>query len=282
MVFYNQIRGFRSILVQNYRTVEEKASEWNVTPRHVQHLCKNGKIPGAIKKAGVWFIPEDCSVPVKNTKSDTPNFEFVGTRKDIFESAIELFMLKGFENVSIKDIADDVGITQGAIYNHFKSKQDILDTTYNFYCHYHIIDRLTLEQIEPILHSGSLMDIMQCFFYEYKHRREMTDITKIIFQRMSIDPQAQEIAKTTIYEEGMNFVMAVFNRAIEIGRLAPFDVYAMAMHINSIRLYTLFTWIIGLPIDTLQKIWQGETEQYRYATRFLTDLNPPAESEDKP
>lgn len=34
---------------------------------------------------------------------------------------------KGYDNVSIRSIARDVGIKESSIYNHYKNKEDILD-----------------------------------------------------------------------------------------------------------------------------------------------------------
>ncbi|TQR45152.1 TetR/AcrR family transcriptional regulator [Paenibacillus popilliae] len=51
------------------------------------------------------------------------------TRKRIMESAVRLFTLKGWNNVTIQDIVDDVGdITRGAFYHHFKSISDIIQS----------------------------------------------------------------------------------------------------------------------------------------------------------
>ena len=41
--------------------------------------------------------------------------------------SLNLFSIKGFDAVSIRDIAKVVGIKESSIYNHYKSKQDIFD-----------------------------------------------------------------------------------------------------------------------------------------------------------
>ena len=53
----------------NYNTAEETSKEWGVTVRYVQLLCKNGKIEGAVKKAGSWFIPGDAQNPEEKKKA---------------------------------------------------------------------------------------------------------------------------------------------------------------------------------------------------------------------
>ncbi len=49
------------------------------------------------------------------------------TREQIIEVADELFYKKGFEHTSFAHIADEVGISRGNFYHHFKSKDEILD-----------------------------------------------------------------------------------------------------------------------------------------------------------
>lgn len=263
--------------MRSYKTVEEIASEWNISTRHVQNLCKQGKIEGAVKRVGAWFIPDDMPIPLKNTKSDVQEFKFVGTKMKVFESAIELFMLYGFENVNIKSIADSVGVRQSAIYNHFKSKQEILDTIYDFYCHYFLADRPTMEELEPVLRTGSLVNIIRCNSYEFnmEYQQKLLDITKIVVHRNSIDKRAREINKSLILDEGIRFVETIFDRAVEIGRLATLDTHAMAVFINSVRLYTLYVWVIDPTPESMMRVVEEERTQYEYAARLLTDINPP-------
>lgn len=47
------------------------------------------------------------------------------TRKKILDSAITLFSTKGFDQVSIDDLMKDAGLTRGAFYAHFESKQAV-------------------------------------------------------------------------------------------------------------------------------------------------------------
>jgi len=47
----------------DWLTPREVAEEWGITDRRVQVLCKNGKVDGAIRKRGGWFIPKGASKP---------------------------------------------------------------------------------------------------------------------------------------------------------------------------------------------------------------------------
>ncbi len=54
------------------------------------------------------------------------SLELVPTKERIARVAVRLFSKKGFKGTTIKDIAGEVGITEGAIYRHFSSKEDII------------------------------------------------------------------------------------------------------------------------------------------------------------
>ena len=50
------------------------------------------------------------------------------TREKILEASLKLFSKKGYKATTMRDIAAEVGIRQGGIYNHFKNKESILET----------------------------------------------------------------------------------------------------------------------------------------------------------
>ncbi|MFN8399124.1 MAG: TetR/AcrR family transcriptional regulator [Anaerolineales bacterium] len=47
------------------------------------------------------------------------------TRSKIIVSAVKLFSAKGYNIASVDDICADAGISKGAFYHHFKTKQDL-------------------------------------------------------------------------------------------------------------------------------------------------------------
>ncbi|MBO0959930.1 TetR/AcrR family transcriptional regulator [Neobacillus sp. MM2021_6] len=48
------------------------------------------------------------------------------TKEKIYKVALKLFIEHGFENVSINDITQQVGMAKGTFYTHFKSKDQII------------------------------------------------------------------------------------------------------------------------------------------------------------
>lgn len=52
----------------------------------------------------------------------------MNTKEKILESALELFARDGYEAVSVSMIADELGITKGALYKHYLNKRAIFDS----------------------------------------------------------------------------------------------------------------------------------------------------------
>ncbi|MEL4106342.1 TetR/AcrR family transcriptional regulator [Oscillospiraceae bacterium WX1] len=55
------------------------------------------------------------------------------TKEKILDAALTLFSERGYDPVSVRDIAAAVGIKESSLYNHFKNKQDIFDTIVTAY-----------------------------------------------------------------------------------------------------------------------------------------------------
>ena len=47
----------------DYMTLKEAAEKWGVTPRRVNYYCAGGRIPGAVKMAGVC-----CSLKLRRSR----------------------------------------------------------------------------------------------------------------------------------------------------------------------------------------------------------------------
>ena len=48
----------------DYMTLKEAAEKWGVTSRRVNYYGAGGRVPGAVKMAGVWLIPKTAEKPI--------------------------------------------------------------------------------------------------------------------------------------------------------------------------------------------------------------------------
>jgi AcrR family transcriptional regulator len=54
------------------------------------------------------------------------------TRQHVFESALKLFRRRGFERTTMRDIAEAAGLSLGAAYHHFRSKDELVLAYYEW------------------------------------------------------------------------------------------------------------------------------------------------------
>jgi AcrR family transcriptional regulator len=63
---------------------------------------------------------------VSVTIAPSAKAEQTDTRERILDVALDLFIEKGYDKTSLREIAEGLGFTKAALYYHFPSKQDIL------------------------------------------------------------------------------------------------------------------------------------------------------------
>lgn len=56
------------------------------------------------------------------------------TKESILKAALGLFAVKGYEAVSVSQIAGTLGMTKGALYKHYKNKRDVFDSIFTYVC----------------------------------------------------------------------------------------------------------------------------------------------------
>ena len=47
------------------------------------------------------------------------------SKNQILKAAMKIFVVNGYSNTKMDDIADEAGFSKGAVYHHFSSKQDL-------------------------------------------------------------------------------------------------------------------------------------------------------------
>lgn len=53
-------------------------------------------------------------------------------RKQIIDGAIRVFTAKGFHSATVREIAEEAGLTMGSLYNYVRSKEDIIYIVYDY------------------------------------------------------------------------------------------------------------------------------------------------------
>ena len=78
----------------------------------------------------------------------------IQTKDKIFDVALDLFSKKGYDSVSIRTIASEVGIKESSIYNHYSSKKEILMSILKYFEEYFQGNPLDDENVRMLLEKN--------------------------------------------------------------------------------------------------------------------------------
>ena len=143
----------------------------------------------------------------------------MNNKEKIFNTSIDLFSQFGYDGVSIRQIAKEVGIKESSIYNHYTSKESILDAIMDYY-----IDEMTKEEI-PISEASENLDISFDYFYKagldlYTSKLGepiMMKITRIILIETYHNEKIKEFVKTSIIRFAIEGWIEIFDLMKEKG-----------------------------------------------------------------
>jgi len=137
----------------------------------------------------------------------------VNNKEKIFDVSIDLFSKFGYDGVSIRKIASEVGIKESSIYNHYKSKESILDSILKYY-----IEQMLSQDI-PIEDASENLDIGFDYFYQaglnafagQLKDEKMSKITRIILIESYHNEKINEFLKKSIINDAIEGWIILFD-----------------------------------------------------------------------
>lgn len=95
-------------------------------------------------------------------KLTSRDIQSINTKNKIIQSANDLFTTKNFEAVKIADICKAAGVSIGAFYHYFTSKEDIINDAYNDF------DAAVEEMLESKTFPSRLEAILYLLYFQVK------------------------------------------------------------------------------------------------------------------
>jgi len=145
------------------------------------------------------------------------------TKERIFEVSLELFAAKGFDAVSVREIGRNVGIRESSIYNHYPSKNAILDDIFQYF-EKELIKMRPLEARNP----EKINELTPDVFRERVNRTlnilktpKMAKIFQISSSEQFRDERAKKIILHTLIKEPQQFTEKVLEKMVENKTIKP-------------------------------------------------------------
>ena len=128
------------------------------------------------------------------------------TKEKIFDVSIDLFSQDGYDGVSIRQIAKEVGIKESSIYNHYQSKESILESILSYYINEMLKEEAPIMQSEKNLK----MDFNQFYkegsdrFISKLSEEKMMKITRIFLVESYHNEKIKNFVKEAIIGYAIN------------------------------------------------------------------------------
>jgi TetR/AcrR family transcriptional regulator, transcriptional repressor for nem operon len=129
------------------------------------------------------------------------------------EAAMNCFWTQGYELTSVRDLAEQMGITGASLYNAFGDKRSLYRQALRHYLEQTVRDRVArLERLRPFPAIRTFFDeIVERSVKDRQHRGCM--LVNSALELAPYDPEFQKIVA-----EEMIFIEAFFRRSIEAGQ----------------------------------------------------------------
>lgn len=156
------------------------------------------------------------------------------TKRRIFNTAIEMFSKKGYDNTSVEEITAIAGVAKGSLYYHFSKKEDIFDMLLKegFELLKNNIEIKTkncttaLEKIKAVI----LIQIKVIVKYEY--------FLNVVFSQLWGEEEKNKKCKKAVFQY-IKIIEGIVNEGIENGEFYDGDVEAIASGIFGVTCSSL-------------------------------------------
>jgi AcrR family transcriptional regulator len=153
------------------------------------------------------------------------------TKQKLFDTAVDLFSSRGFRGVSIRDISSAVGIKESSFYNHYKSKDELIEAIYAFFRTEFTQTMPPAERLEAILATMPPDEFLRQGNARFMQRMSAPLIRKtwrILFSEQYRDPRARDLILEEMMHGPLAYTELVFTKMIDMGLIRPFDPQLLA------------------------------------------------------
>lgn len=133
------------------------------------------------------------------------------TKDKILKHALKLFSSKGYKATTVRDIAGAIGIKQSALYNHFKNKDEILETLISNLTSSAIVTIFDDKESQELHKQGKslLMSIATTFkLIGFDSQNEA--LLKLLMQEIYRNERIREIYNEYFYQENVKKLSGLF------------------------------------------------------------------------
>lgn len=133
------------------------------------------------------------------------------TKDKILKTALKLFSDKGFKATTVRDIAGAMGVKQSALYNHFKNKDEILETLVTELTSSAIVTIFEDKDTQELQKQGkALLASIATTFKLIGFDGKNEALLKLLMQEIYRNERIREIYNEHFYQENVKKLSGLF------------------------------------------------------------------------
>ncbi|MCM3442927.1 TetR/AcrR family transcriptional regulator [Metabacillus halosaccharovorans] len=156
----------------------------------------------------------------------------LSTKERIFYTSLDLFSRRGYSGVSIREITREVGIKESSLYNHYRSKDAILEDIFTFFRDDFSKTLPPIELLDDILQNNSVEEFLKAGhrnFKKYMENENGQKMWRILQVEQYRSPLAREIILNDLFKTTIQFLEVVFTKLIHMKKIRPLDPKMLAI-----------------------------------------------------
>jgi AcrR family transcriptional regulator len=169
------------------------------------------------------------------------NTEKISTRQKILFSAADLFAMKGYTETTLRELADAVGVKASSLYNHFESKNAILEYMLEDYAAQNAGPKMREQAIYAKLKEDPTAEgIISCLRLSFPVGMVdyYTKLLGVILQEQFRNPIVRKFVIEDIFTNSENVVKQIVNTLIILKKLRADEDADFWAKMHSSLLYT--------------------------------------------
>lgn len=176
-------------------------------------------------------------------------------REQILDAAGRVFAEQGYHSAKMKDVATEAGVSNGTVYNYFKSKEEVLQA---------LLHRLNqTEQRADAFEEGLELNGFRDFYQAYSQHRldfleEHQDLFRALLPELLRQTSLQEVYQEEVLAPSFTMAEQFLSSMMEMGQMRKFDPVLGARLMASQVLGLLVLRLLGDPVLTQKHDNLGE------------------------
>lgn len=203
-------------------------------------------------------------------------------RRQIVEGALRVFTTKGFHMATVREIADESGLTMGSLYNYIRSKEDIIYIVYDY-----ITRKLRDEMTKAIAGIEDAEIRLKAAMWQYLSAvHQYQDIIMFLYQESA---QLDRASLHTVLARESEYIILFENLLRDYFKNKEINEKRLRITADLLSyipvIMTLRRWSLKRRFDSMEEVMEGILDFVLHGIQFIhkrvDEVSPNAEKADE-